>query len=84
MPDAPFVPIPVPDAGRLPGGAVPAVAGWLAEVGDRVRGGDPVAELTAPGVLFDAVSLADGVLVRVNVAAGGRVRPDEPLGWVER
>ena len=82
--DAPFVPIPAPDPGRLPGGERAAFAGWLAGVGDDVRAGEPVAELTAPGVLFDAVSPADGTLVRVNAAAGDRVTPGRPLGWVER
>ena len=84
MPDAPFVPIPAPDPGRLPAGATPTLAGWLAGVGDAVRAGGRVAELSVPGVLFDAVSPADGTLVRLNAAAGDRVTPGEPLGWVER
>ena len=84
MPDAPFVPIPAPDPGRLPAGELPALAGWLAGVGEAVRAGERVAELVAPGVLFDALSPADGTLVRLNAAAGDRVAPGEPIGWVER
>ena len=84
MPDAPFLPIPAPDPGRLPAGGAPAVAGWLVEVGEAVRAGERVAELSVPGLLFDAVSPADGMLVRRNAAVGDRVTPGEPLGWVER
>lgn len=84
MPDAPFLPIPAPDPGRLPAGEVPTLAGWLAEVGEAVRAGERVAELAVPGMLFDAVSPADGTLVRSNVAAGDRVPPGKPLGWIER
>ena len=84
MPDAPFLPIPAPDPGRLPAGELPTLAGWLVEVGEAVRVGERVAEVSVPGVLFDAVSPADGTLVRRNVAAGGRVSPGEPIGWVER
>ena len=81
---APFAPIPVPPLGPRPGSEAVTLAGWLAEVGEAVAAGRPVAELTVPGLLVEAVSPADGVLVRRNVAAGGRVDLHEPLGWVER
>ena len=84
MTDAPYLPIPAPDFGRLPAGCAPTLAGWLVEVGEPVRAGDRVAELTVPGLLVDAPAPADGTLVRQNVPVGGRVEPGEPLGWIER
>ena len=81
---APYLPVPVPPLGRLPAGCAPTLAGWLVEVGEPVRRGERVAELTIPGLLVDAASPANGTLVRRNVAAGARVDLDEPLGWIER
>ncbi|QDT15611.1 biotin/lipoyl-containing protein [Alienimonas californiensis] len=83
-PPAPYLPVSVPAFGRLPAGQAPTLAGWLVETGERVRRGERVAELTIPGLMVDALSPADGVLVRQNVAAGRAVAEDEPLGWVER
>ncbi len=62
----------------------PTFAGWLVETGEAVRRGERVAELTIPGLLVDALSPADGTLVRQNVLAGARLDANEPLGWVER
>ena len=85
MPDpAPYAPIPAPAPGRLPAGCAPTLAGWLVEVGEPVRAGERVAELTVPGLLVDAHAPVGGTLVRRNFAAGARVEPGEPLGWVER
>ncbi|WP_171189024.1 biotin/lipoyl-containing protein [Alienimonas chondri] len=84
MPDAPYLPISVPAFGRLPAGCVPTLAGWLCETGETVRRGERVVELTVPGVMVDALSPADGTLVRQNLAAGAKVDANEPLGWVER
>ncbi|MFH5806029.1 lipoyl domain-containing protein [Alienimonas sp. DA493] len=84
MADAPYLPVPAPAFGRLPAGATPTLAGWLVETGEPVRRGERVAELTIPGLTVDALSPADGVLVRQNVAAGRPIDTDEPLGWVER
>ena len=84
MTDGPFLPVPVRAFGRLAAGDVPTLTGWLAEVGEPVVRGQRVAEVTVPGVLVEAVSPADGVVVRQNVAAGQPADPGEPLGWVER
>lgn len=85
VPDpSPYLPVPVPEFGRLPAGCAPRLAGWLVEVGEAVRRGERVAEVTVPGLLVDAVSPADGTLVRQNAAAGRLLAADEPLGWVER
>lgn len=84
MSEEPFQPIVVPTVGRLPAGSVPALAGWLSETGETVRRGERVAELTIPGLMLDALSPADGTLVRQNVMPGESIDPHEPLGWVER
>ena len=81
---APYLPIPAPVFGRLPAGCAPTLAGWLVETGEPVRRGERVAELTVPGLLVDALAPADGTLVRRNVAAGSKIDPGEPLGWIER
>lgn len=85
MPDrAPYLPVAAPAFGRLPAGCVPTLAGWLIDAGESVRRGERLAELTVPGVMIDALSPADGTLVRQNVAAGAAIDPHKPLGWIER
>ena len=71
-------PITVPDIGAK---SLPVrVCSWLAELGETVRGGDRIVELSLPGMTFDIHSPADGQLISIEKTLGTEVHPGDLLG----
>lgn len=73
------VPITVPELGaeRI------AFSLWHVRPGDKVTGGDRVAEVLIPGAVFDIHAPATGTLAERNAQPGDAVQPGVVLGFIE-
>lgn len=70
--------ITVPDLGA--GTLRVQVCSWLATLGEQVREGDRIVELSLPGITFDVPSPADGRLIAIDKNLGDDVHPGDVLG----
>ena len=62
------------------------VCSWLAALGENVREGDRLVELSLPGMTFDIPAPADGRLMVIEKNMGEAVQPGDVLGrlqWVD-
>ncbi|MES2788385.1 MAG: biotin/lipoyl-containing protein [Planctomycetota bacterium] len=71
----------VPDVGA--GTLRIRVCSWLAELGETVREGDRIVELSLPGMTFDINSPADGLLIAIDKTLGTEVHPGDILGRLQ-
>lgn len=71
----------VPDVGA--GEAVLQLCCWLVEEGERVTGGEDVAEILMHGVTFNIAATTTGVLRQIRVRPNQRVQTGDVLGWIE-
>lgn len=56
---------------------------WLVELGDAVDAGEPLCEISLPGLVCDVAAPAAGVLAEQLRAAEAVVHPGEIIGWLE-
>ena len=73
------MPIPLPDLGS------PRVVFslWYVRVGDRVFGGDRVAEVRIPGATFDVAAPVDGVLAERLAQPNDSLACGQALGVIQ-
>lgn len=70
----------MPDIG--PGCWRVEVCSWLADVGEIVREGDRLVEVSLPGITFDVNAPADGRLVAIEKSIGAEVQKGDVLGKI--
>jgi pyruvate/2-oxoglutarate dehydrogenase complex dihydrolipoamide acyltransferase (E2) component len=56
---------------------------WFAQVGERLRKGERLAELLVDGATFDVTAPADGILVERHARADDVLRTGQVLGVLE-
>lgn len=72
------LPIIMPDIGA--GRWSVQVCAWLVNLGDQIREGDRLIEVSLPGLTFDVNSPADGQLIAIDKTVGEKVGPGDVLG----
>ena len=55
---------------------------WLVEPGESVTAGEPLAELSQPGIVGYLIAPCDGIL-HGPLFHGGDIDPNSTLGWIE-
>lgn len=58
------------------------VCSWLVELGEQVREGDRLVEVSLPGLTFDVSSPAAGRLSAIDKCVGTDVQPGDVLGKI--
>lgn len=58
------------------------VCSWLVELGELVREGDRLVEVSLPGLTFDVSSPADGQLTAIDKSVGTAVQSGDILGRI--
>jgi pyruvate/2-oxoglutarate dehydrogenase complex dihydrolipoamide acyltransferase (E2) component len=77
----PRVPLCIPTHGW--GTAIVQLPLWLVEIGDEVDRGDPLAELSIPGVVGDLIAPVSGRVVELQAASERGWAAGEVVGWIE-
>ena len=74
-------PIKVPDLGT--GDEPIRLCGWLADQGDLISAGDPVAEILIPGITMEITAESSGRLLTIVKPIDARIYTGDVLGWLE-
>lgn len=59
------------------------VHGWLKQVGDTVRRGEPIAEIETDKTIVEMEALSDGTLVEIVAEAGAEVAIGEVIAYLD-